>query len=206
VARAPVALADEDGAGDDVAPKAGRVTVGTAAAVKDVGALRLDLLAILDPDRALARPGLHAGEQVLATWMEAAAWAAPRADGGRVLLQTRSPGSPAAQALVRWEPLRFLEVEARRRADAGFPPNHPVFRVEGPAGRGMEDALRALGPVAMLVTEDALAGEHAEGRAPDRVTICLVTVRPQALASFRAEVLQMSAIGTVTRVEADPHL
>jgi primosomal protein N' (replication factor Y) len=201
VAHAPVALADEDGEGGGAAPAATGITVGTAAAVKDVGPLRLDLVAILDPDRALARPGLHAGEQVLATWMEAAAWAGPRSKGGRVLLQTRHPGAPAAQALVRWDPLRFLEAESRRRTDAGFPPNHPVFRVEGPMGGELEADLRALDPVAMLVTTGAGREPAAGG-----LTICLVTVRPQALASFRTEVLRLAALGTVTRVEADPHL
>ena len=87
-----------------IAPSAS-VEVGTAASVKDVGPRRLDLVALLDPDRALARPGFHAGEQALATWMEAAAWAGPRSRGGRVLAHTRTPGDPALQALVRWEPV-----------------------------------------------------------------------------------------------------
>ena len=85
-------------------PGPGRVLAGAAAAVKDVGAPDLDLVAVLDPDRALARPGVHAGEQALATWMEASAWARPRGQGGRVLVQTRRPGHPALQALVRWDP------------------------------------------------------------------------------------------------------
>src|SRR4029077_8855288 len=54
------------------------VEVGTAAMVKDLGPKRVDLVAILDPDRALTRAGIHAGEQALATWMEAAAWAGPK--------------------------------------------------------------------------------------------------------------------------------
>src|SRR5207247_7725309 len=70
----PVELVDDGAAGPNP-PGPGRVVVGTAAAVKDVGDLRLDLVAILDPDRAMARPGLAAGPQALATWMEAAAWA-----------------------------------------------------------------------------------------------------------------------------------
>src|SRR5205823_8034905 len=147
LARVPVELSERDDGAAAHPPSPDRVTVGTAATVKDVGDLRLALVAVLDPDRALARPGLHAGEQAVATWMEAAAWAGPRAAGGRVLAHTRQPGSPAIQALVRWEPARFLEAEGRRRADAGFPPNHPVFRVEGPPGPELEAALRVLRPV-----------------------------------------------------------
>jgi len=178
-------------------PGEGRVFVGTAAAVKDLGGLRLDLVAILDPDRALARPGLHAGEQALATWMEAAAWAGPKDGGGRVLVQTRRPGDPAVQALVRWEPERFLRAEGRRRAEAGFPPNHPVFRVAGPprpGGEMLEAALAATGPVSLLVSSGP------EG------TVCLVAVRPESSPGFREEVLRLAARGLVLRVEAEPHL
>src|SRR5439155_24407460 len=114
----------DDAGGSTPRPRQGRILVGTATAVGDVGAVRLDLVAILDPDRALSRPGLHAGERALATWMESAAWAGPRASGGRVLAQTRSPGHPAIQALIRWEPVPFLEAEAARRSDAGFAPGH----------------------------------------------------------------------------------
>jgi len=185
----------EVGSGSDAPPPPGPgwLVVGTAAAVKDVGPLWLDLVAILDPDRALVRPGLHAGEQALATWMEAAAWAGPRSAGGRVLVQTRRPAHPAIQALVRWEPVPFLRAEALRRAEGGFPPNHPVFRIAG--GGELEDALRAAGPVTLLAVPTA----------PDR-TLCLVAVRPEGLPSFRRAVLQLVDRGVVTRVEAEPQL
>ena len=103
----------------------------------------------------------------------------------------------AIQALVRWDPIRFLEVDGSHRAEAGFPPNHPVFRVEGPPGAGdaLEAALRILRPVSLLVT----TGVGPTG------TVCLVTVRPQDLAGFREEVLRLAATDIVTRVEAEPH-
>jgi primosomal protein N' (replication factor Y) len=173
-------------------PAAARILVGTAAVVKDVGPRSLDLVAILDPDRALGRAGFHAGEQALATWMEAAAWAAPKARGGRVLAQTRHPGHPAIQALVRWEPMSFLLAEAAKRADAGFPPGHPLLRVEGAAA--LPDELpRAGGGVVVTRTQG------------DR-TVCLTTVRPEGLARFRGEILRLIDAGIVIRVEAEPQL
>jgi len=180
-------------AGDGCAPPgAGSVLVGTAAAVKDVGAVHLDLVAILDPDRALARPGVHAAEQSLATWMEAAAWTGPRLTGGRVLVQTRKAGHPAIQALVRWEPLPYLSGEGARRSEAGFPPGHPVYRI---AGRGdLAGALRAAGAHTVLSTS-AESG-----------TLCLVAVPPDRLDGFRREVLKLVAEGDVERVEAEPQL
>jgi primosomal protein N' (replication factor Y) (superfamily II helicase) len=190
----PVALERTTGPASDPSP--GQVLLGTAAAVKDVGAQDLDLVAILDPDRALVRPGIHAGEQALATWMEAAAWARSRGRGGRVLVQTRRPGHPAIQALIRWEPVPFLLAEGARRAEAGFPPGHPVFRVAGPGDdRSLEPALRDAGAATVITTPAAGDG-----------TLCLVAVEPGELPRFRRAVLALAARGLVTRVEAEPQL
>ncbi|HEX2029777.1 MAG TPA: hypothetical protein VHL78_00035, partial [Actinomycetota bacterium] len=175
-----------------VAPTPGRVVVGTAAAVKDVGPVRVPLVAVLDADRARRRAGLAAAEQVVATWFEAAAWAGSRDGGGRVLVHTREPGDPAVQALVRWDPWHFHRAERRRRALAGFPPNHPVFRVRGAAE--LPDALEHLGPVTLL-------SSSADGEA-----VCLVVLRPPDVGPFRERILQLVERGTVSRVEAEPHL
>jgi len=193
VATVPVRLAT--GEGDAARPSETGVLVGTAASVKDVGHVRLDLVAILDPDRALARPGIHAAEQSLATWMEAAAWAGPRSGPGRVLVQTRKPGHPAVQALVRWDPVGYLLGEATHRAEAGFPPGHPVYRM---AGRGdLAGELRSAGARTVLST----SAESAE-----RGTLCLVAVPPDNLDSFRREVLRLVGEGAIDRVEAEPQL
>ncbi len=173
-------------------PGPGRVVVGTASTVKDIGPVRLDLVAILDPDRALGRPGVHAGERSLATWMEASAWAGPRSGGGRVLAQTRHPGHPALQALIRWDPEAFLRSEAAARTEAGFPPNHPVFRIEGSGS--LPDGLREAAPETLLAT------------AAGTGTVCLVAVHPGRLAAFRERVLRLAAEGAVSRVEAEPQL
>jgi primosomal protein N' (replication factor Y) len=182
----------EPDAGDHPVPGPGRVVVGTAATVKDVGRLDLDLVAILDPDRALARAGRHAGEQALATWMEAAAWAGPREAGGRVLVQTRRTGHPAIQALIRSEPVPFLRGEAALATEAGFPPGHPVFRISG--GLGLEERLRQAGAASVLPTGD------------EKESLCLVAVPPDAFETFRREVRRLSVEGTVTRVDAEPQL
>lgn len=176
----------------DGEPGRGRILVGTAASVRDVGPVRLDLVAILDPDRAVLRPGVHAGEQALATWTEAAAWAGSRDGAGRVLVQTRRQGHPAIQGLIRWDPVRFLVSEGERRAEAGFPPNHPVFRIEGAAA--LPSALPSDALETILSTE-------SEGR-----TVCLVAVRPEALAGFRRALLRLAADGVLSRVEAEPQL
>lgn len=186
----PIRLVEEGGAA--VPPEPGAVVVGTASAVKDFGPRRVDLVAVLDADRARRRAGLRAPEQVLATWMEAAAWAGPRDAGGRVLVQTREPGDPAVQALVRWDPSHFHRRERERRSAAGFPPGYPVFRIRGTDG--LPEALEALRPTHLLATS---LGEEA---------VCLVTVRPEELGGLRARILDLVGRGIVSRVEAEPQL
>jgi primosomal protein N' (replication factor Y) (superfamily II helicase) len=181
-----------ESAGDATPPEDGRVIVGTAAAVKDFGSRRVSLVAVLDPDRARRRAGLAAPEQALATWMEAAGWAGPRGGGGRVLVNTEDPSDPAIQALIRWDPWHFHRAERRRRAEAGFPPGFPVFRVTG--SPDLPDALAALRPVTLL-------SSAADGQA-----VCLVTLRPADMSRFRERVRAWTVDGTVSRVEAEPQL
>lgn len=190
VTRLPVSRV-ESGA-KAIAPAEGGVIVGTAAAVKDLGPQRVQLVAILDPDRAGRRAGLAAAGQALATWMEAAAWTGPKTEGGRVLVQTRDASEPAIQALVRWDPWHLHRAESRRRAEAGFPIGDPVFRVTG--GPDLEQGLAELGPVHLLTT--TLGNQ----------TVSLVTLRPEAVPRFRERVLAWAGDGTVERVEAEPQL
>jgi primosomal protein N' (replication factor Y) len=192
VAAVPVIAEGRQGEGPE--PGAGRIVVGGPELVADVVPPPLDLVGVLDPDRALSRPGLRAGEQALATWMEAAAWTGPREGGGRVLVQTRHPGHPAVQALVRWEPVPFLLGEGRARSEAGFPPGHPVFRVIGSAGL----------PGALAVAPGSPRVIDVPG--PEGRTVCLVTIRPEDVAAFRDHVVGLAVDGTVERVEAEPHL
>jgi hypothetical protein len=160
--------------------------------VGDLGPVTIDLVGLLDADRARARPDLHGAEQTMAVWMEAAAWAGPKRGGGRVLAQTRDPRSAAIQALVRWDPVPFLLGAAEERARSGFPPGHPTFRIEGAAGEGLRDRLAGAG------AETVLAGPARGGQ------VCLVAVPPGLLDAFRAAVIDLVADGAVTRVEAEP--
>ena len=165
------------------------VTVGGAEAVKDAGPLDLDLVGILDADMAARRPGLYARERALGVWMDAAGWARP---GGRVIVQTRHPADPAVQALVTGNPERFHRTEGPRREHAGFPPGCAVFRVMGTVD--LEEALRAIPLVSLLTT------------GTERETVCLATVRPGDVGRFGQTMRRLAVSGTVTRVEAEPHL
>jgi primosomal protein N' len=165
------------------------VTVGGVDAVKDLGVLDLDLVAILHADASLRRPGLATRERALVAWFEAASWAAP---GGRVILQSSHPNDPAVQALVTGRPSRFHRAEAPRLAQAGFPVGCAVFRVAGTPE--LEAELEALAHRSMLVSSLAEA------------TVCLVALDPSELPAFGSAMRRLAERGVVSRVEADPHL
>jgi primosomal protein N' (replication factor Y) len=165
------------------------VVVGGIDAVKDFGALRLDLVGILNADASLRRAGIAARERTLSAWAEVAAWAGP---SGRVVLQTNRPNDPAVQALVAGKPDRFARTEKQRLADAGFPVGAPVFRVVGTAS--LEDEIAALPHRTLLVS------------ALEEQTVCLVALDPGDVAVFGAAIRRLAERGVVTRVEAEPHL
>jgi primosomal protein N' (replication factor Y) len=170
-------------------PRNAEVLVGGADDVHDLGPGRLDLVGILDADLADRRPGLTSRERALATWLEAAAWAAP---AGRVIVQSNRAADPAVQALVRGDPARFHADEGRRRAAAGFPVGAAVFRVAG--DETVMKEIEGFAPVTMLVTG---AGER---------TVCLLALDPHRVPAFGVRIRELAGAGAVSRVEAEPHL
>jgi primosomal protein N' (replication factor Y) (superfamily II helicase) len=169
--------------------RGGEILIGGPEDVRDLGPGGLDLVAILDVDRTLRRPGLGARERALAIWMEAVGWT--RASG-RAIVQTEDPADPAVQALVRGNPDRFHARERARRDELGFPVGNPVFRVVGDARLAPE--LEAFGARTSLVS------------ALGRRTVCLLALEPDQVPGFGSWMRELAARGIVERVEAEPHL
>ncbi len=170
-------------------PSVDEILIGGPDDVRDLGVADLDLVAILDADRADRRPGLAVRERSLATWMEAVGWARPH---GRAIVQASASNDPLVQALVRGNPDRFHADEARRRADAGLPVGAAVFRVTGASG--IERELSAFEPTTLLVSE-------LDGR-----TVCLLALDAERVPDLGARLRELAANGAVERVEAEPHL
>jgi primosomal protein N' (replication factor Y) len=133
-------------------PPAVPVLVGTEAVLHRVA--RAWVVAFLDLDQELLAPRWRAGEDALALVARAARVVGGRADGGRLLLQTRLPGHEVVDAAVHADPSRLAVVESARRAALGFPPERAVAVVSGEAAAsfvaGLEGApeIEVLGPSA----------------------------------------------------------
>jgi len=161
---------------------------------------------LLDAWSPLSRPDLRAAEQALRRWCAAAALARSADAGGQVVLVGADAAVPAAQALVRWDPLGFLRRESEQRAELGFPPATRMAAVEG-----------ASGPVADLVADvlalpEAPAGLDVLGPVPlDDTTDRTLLRAPREHGGELAGVLALAQrrrsagrVGEAVRVRLDP--
>ena len=171
------------------APAEGEIVVGGLDAVKDLGRVGADLVAILDTDVSLRRPGIRVRDHALGVWAEIVGWLGR---DGRAIVQTNRPNDPVIQALVSGNPSRAARIEGPRLTDAGFPVGAPVFRVVGT--KTLEQALTALPHTTLLVSG---VGD---------TTVCLAVVPPEDLRTWGEAVRGLAVRGVVTRVEAEPHL
>jgi primosomal protein N' (replication factor Y) len=85
---------------------------------------------LLDTWLMLARPDLRSGEESLRRWLNAAALARPRDQGGRVVA-VGSSRDPALQAVLRWDPGGFAERELAERRAARLPPACRLATISG---------------------------------------------------------------------------
>lgn len=143
-----------------------RLYVGTEAVLHQVG--RADVVAFLDLDQELLAPRYRAAEEALALVVRAGRLVGGRADGGRVLLQTRAPDHEVVRAALLGDPDRVRVAEDDRRALLGFPPHRALAEVGDQAAE------------AFVARIPADAGVEVQGpvdgtwrlRAPDHATLC----------------------------------
>lgn len=130
---------DEVTSATDDPPKS-RVVIGTEALLHRVD--QADVVVFLDLDQELLRPTQRASEQALALLARAARLLGPRADDGRLVLQTRQPEHEVVQAAVRSDPSIVAVAERDRRQAIGVPPYGAEALV---AGAGAEAFIAAFG-------------------------------------------------------------
>jgi primosomal protein N' (replication factor Y) len=164
---------------------------------------------LLDGGLLLSRPDLRAAEVALRRWMTAAALVRPAAAGGRVVLGI--DGSvPAAQALIRWDPVWHAASELAGRRELGFPPVVAMASLTGEEGSvlaalddlELPDGAEVLGPVPV---EEAPTGRPAQ----EKVRALLRTGQPGRRAltvALRTMATEISARKSATppRLQLDP--
>ncbi len=132
----PVVEVSAKTAGTDLA--AARVYVGTEAVLHQVHDAAV--VAFLDLDQELVAPRYRAAEQALALVARAARLLGGRADGGRLVLQTRLPHHEVVTAALHADPGRVAAADRRRRQALGDPPFCATATVSGAASEAFVEA------------------------------------------------------------------
>ncbi|UED83007.1 primosomal protein N' [Streptomyces profundus] len=140
---------------------------------------------LLDGWALLGRPDLRAGEEALRRWLNAAALARARHDGGAVVVLAEATLRPV-QSLVRWDPAGHALRELADRRELGFPPVSRMAAVSGRAEAvaGLLDAAElppeaeVLGPVPLPAPTPGRPRRAGEPPPGEEWTRALVRVPP----------------------------
>lgn len=129
-----------------------RVLVGTEAALHQLGGVAT--VVFLDFDAELMAPRYRAGEQAMALLVHAARLAGPRADGGRIVVQTRTPDHRVLRAAVHADPGVLAREEAVVRRAMGLPPYGALAEISGAAAEDLADRLLAAPDLTVMGPRD----------------------------------------------------
>ena len=100
----------------------GDILVGTQLLAKGHDFPNLTLVCVLNADSALLSTDYRSAERLFATLAQVGGRSGRREQPGEVLIQTRYPGHPMYQALIRHDYAGFAAAQLAEREDAGFPP------------------------------------------------------------------------------------
>lgn len=100
----------------------GDILVGTQLLAKGHDFPNLTLVCVLNADSALLSTDYRSAERLFATLAQVGGRSGRREQPGEVLVQTRYPGHPMFQALIRHDYAGFAEAQLAEREGAGFPP------------------------------------------------------------------------------------
>ena len=222
---ARVARLDRDAvaSADDVAGVLARfanrevdVLVGTQMVTKGHDFPGVTLVGVVLADTALALPDFRAAERTFQLLTQVAGRAGRGDEGGRVLVQTWNPGSPAIACAVDHDYARFAEAELELRRSLGWPPFGRLLavRAEGDDGaaRACAEALAAAARPALTAGGLALLGpapaalEKLRGRS--RWHLLFRAAAPEPLRRVHrllAPVARRPPGGATVRFDVDPY-
>ncbi len=161
----------------------GDILVGTQLLAKGHDFPNLTLVCVLNADSALLSTDYRSAERLFATLQQVGGRSGRREQPGEVLVQTRFPGHPMYQALVRHDYAGFAAAQLAEREAAGFPPFvfEAALRAEA---RKLADTMAFLKAAARAVP--APEGVHVYDPVPHVVTRRAGYERAQLVAQSRS--------------------
>jgi primosomal protein N' (replication factor Y) (superfamily II helicase) len=178
----PVVEVTGESGEDGLASSAG-VFVGTEAVLHRVP--RADVVAFLDIDDELLAPRFRADEQALVLLARAARLLGSRADGGRLLVQTRLPHHEVLDAVLHADPGRLTGPALARRRELGLPPARALAVLSGAGAEELAGALRV--DAALTVAGPADGRYLVRAADPDALGTALAAA-PRPVTRVRIEV------------------
>jgi primosomal protein N' (replication factor Y) len=123
-----------------------RILLGTQMIAKGLDFPNVTLVGVVNADTALHLPDFRAAERTFQLVTQVAGRTGRGASGGRVLVQTLCPDSPAIMAAVRHDLAAFASQELPHREALGYPPFTAMVRivVRGPnaeVARGLAEEI-----------------------------------------------------------------
>jgi primosomal protein N' (replication factor Y) (superfamily II helicase) len=139
------------------------VLVGTQMVTKGHDFPGVTLVGVILADTALALPDFRAAERTFQLLTQVAGRAGRGAEGGRVLVQTWNPTSPAIECAARHDYAAFAEGELSTRQALGWPPFSRLLAVRI---EGSDDGARRCAEALAALARPALVGAAMLGPAP----------------------------------------
>jgi primosomal protein N' (replication factor Y) (superfamily II helicase) len=106
-----------------------RILLGTQMIAKGLDFPNVTLVGVINADTALNLPDFRASERTFQLVTQVAGRTGRGEQGGRVLVQTFAPETPAILAAVRHDYNAFARVELPQRESAGYPPFASMARI-----------------------------------------------------------------------------
>ncbi len=192
------------------------VLVGTQMVTKGHDFPGVTLVGVVLADTALALPDFRAAERTFQLLTQVAGRAGRGSEGGRVLVQTWNPRSPAIACAVGHDYAGFSEIELDRRRALGYPPFSRMLAVrvearDAQAARACAEALAeaarpALGPDLSLLGPAPAAIERIRGRT--RWHLLFKAADPATLRRAHRALVPVARRppgGAQVRFDVDPH-
>ena len=187
------------------------VLVGSQMVAKGHDFPGVTLVGIVLADMGLHMPDYRAGERVFQILTQAAGRAGRGQDPGRVIIQTYAPEHPAIAYAARQDYEGFFAVEARARAELGYPPfGHLLLvrlegRSEAEVSRRAVEMARGLARPEVQVLGPSPA-PVARARGLVRWQLCLKSPRREPLRALVPDLLAQAALpgGVRVRLDVDP--
>lgn len=123
----------------ELGTRSAEVYIGTEAVLHQVHEARA--VVFLDFDQELLAPRFRTGEQAMAMLIRAARLVGGRAQGGRIVVQTRMPRHEVLDAALHADPGRLVAAEREKRRTLAFPPFTALAVVSGAAASGFVERL-----------------------------------------------------------------